>query len=357
MNRRLTFPAAGVRRAVLFVLTQAILIAVLTLPASAQSLGRVGTTAAPFLKIGVGSRAVSMGEAYSTQAEDPSGMFWNPSGIASVVRMQALYTHYAYIADISYDYGALAVPVEGVGTFGAFVGYMNFGEIERTVVQAPQGTGEKVTASSMVIGFSYARGLTDRFSIGGSAKYIREGIWHSSAQGFAFDVGVLYKAFFKDVRIGMSISNFGSSMQMDGRDMLVQHDIDPTVAGNNPNLNAHMDTDEFPLPILFRFGLSSNILRDFFEVEEYDWILAVDAVHPNDNKEYMNFGTEVGFLRRLVTARAGYRQVLLSNREGGFTWGLGVQADVADTRLNIDYANIAFGRLGNQNQFTLMIAF
>ena len=46
-----------------------------------QVTSKIGTTAAPFLQIGVGSRASAMGEAYSAVAEDASAMCWNPSGI------------------------------------------------------------------------------------------------------------------------------------------------------------------------------------------------------------------------------------------------------------------------------------
>jgi hypothetical protein len=239
--------------------------------------------------------------------------------------MQALYFHQSYIADISYDYGVVSVPISGLGTVGAFLGYMDFGEIERTSIQFPDGTGEKASASSFVFGLMYSRALTDRFSIGGNVKYVHEGIWHSTAGGYAFDIGLLYKTFFKNIRIGMAISNFGSRMKMDGRDMQIQHDIDAAVAGNNPNINAHLDTEEFPMPILFRVGLSSNITKDILDISGTDWIVSIDAVHPNDNKEYLNVGTELALFDRLIALRGGYRQLLLQDREGGLTFGAGLK--------------------------------
>jgi len=319
-----------------------------------QTIGRVGTTAAPFLKVGVSARAMGMGEAYVTLAEDASGMFWNPAGIASVAGLQALFTHYVYFADIAYDFGGVAVPVGGIGTFGAFVGYMDYGTIERTTIASPTGTGEEVSAGSIVAGVSYGRALTDRFSLGGNVKYIRETIWHSTASAFAFDVGVLYRTFFKNIRIGMSISNFGSSMQMDGRDMLVQYDL---TSAYPSNLNAHLDTDRFPLPILFRVGISSNITGDLMGIEEHDFIVALDAVHPNDNQEYLNMGTEVRLYHRLLSLRAGYREILLADRVGGFTFGIGFGIDIEGGRFEFDYANVQNGRLGNQSMFTGTMSF
>ncbi len=324
---------------------------------AAQTIGRVGTTAASFLKIGVGSRALGMGDAYTTLSDDATGMYWNPAGTAAMTQTQALYAHYNYIADIYYDYGGLAIPVQGFGTVGAFVGVLGMGEIERTTVANPEGTGEKVSASSFVFGMSYSRALTDRFNIGANVKYIREGIWHSVAQGVAVDIGVQYTTFFKNLKIGMSISNFGSDMKMDGRDMMVQHDISSTVAGNNENLNAHLDTDAFPLPILFRVGLSSNIAKDLLGSEQYDWTVAVDAVHPNDNKEYLNVGTEVRLFNRLLSFRGGYRELLLDEKEGGLSLGVGLEYDLGVGLVDVDYAYVDFGRFDSQSKLTLAISF
>jgi hypothetical protein len=143
---------------------------------------------------------------------------------------------------------------------------------------------------------------------------------------------------------------------MQGRDMLIQHDIDETFEGNNENIGGTLDTDSYPLPILFRVGLSANILEDFFKVQEYDWIFAVDAVHPNDNREYLSAGTEVT-IQDMIALRAGYRQLLLEDREGGLTLGFGLYVRVAGAEINVDYANVDFGRLDRQNKFSLIFSF
>jgi len=119
---------------------------------NAQVIGRVGSTAAPFLKIGVGGRALGMGEAYTTLAEDITGIYWNPAGLANITKMQVILNHYEYIADLNYDFGALAIPVRGVGTIGAFIGFLGMPDIERTTIQFPNGTGEKVSANSSPAG-------------------------------------------------------------------------------------------------------------------------------------------------------------------------------------------------------------
>ncbi len=333
---------------VLFLLTQ-------TTAVFAQKLSGVGTSSAAFLKIGVGARALGMGEAMATQATDVTALFWNPAGLASLQRMQILLNHYDYLADMQFEFAGFAIPVQNVGTFGFFFSYLGMPDIERTTVTMPDGTGEMVSAYSFAAGISYARALTDRFSIGGTAKMIRETIWHSHAGGLAADIGIQYRTFFKNLRIGMSISNFGSDLHMDGRDMLVQHDIDVTSNGNNGNINAQLSTDEFPLPILFRVGISANLAKDFLGLEGHDLIVAVDAIHPNDNKEYLNVGAEYIF-RQMVALRAGYRQLMLEDSEGGLTLGMGLRVKMLNTEVIFDYASIDFGVLDKQNKFSLILS-
>ena len=41
-----------------------------------------GTSAANFLKIGVGSRGMALGGAFTANVQDPSALHWNPAGIA-----------------------------------------------------------------------------------------------------------------------------------------------------------------------------------------------------------------------------------------------------------------------------------
>ena len=63
----------------------------------AQTVSGTGTTAAAFLKIGVGARALAMGEACATQAEDITALYWNPAGLARLQSPQILVNHFDYL--------------------------------------------------------------------------------------------------------------------------------------------------------------------------------------------------------------------------------------------------------------------
>jgi len=322
----------------------------------AQSVSNVGTTAAPFLKIGVGARALAMGEASVTQASDVTALFWNPAGLGVMAKNQFILNHYDYIADLNFDYAGIAIKLPSVGTIGLQFTHLGAPDLERTTLLQQEGTGEMVSSSFYTAGLSIGRALTDRFAIGGTIKFIQETLWHSHASGMSLDLGILYTTIFKNVKVGMSISNFGASMKMNGRDLLIQHDIDPTSAGNNETINADLSTDGFPLPILFRVGTSANLTRDFFGLKNHDFVLALDAIHPSDNKEYLNIGSEYSF-NNFIALRAGYRQLFLENTEGGLSFGFGLHFNINQFETNLDYAAIDYGRFDYLNKFTFIFSF
>jgi hypothetical protein len=242
------------------------------------------------------------------------------------------------------------MPISTVGTLGLSFTFLNMGDFEQTTEYQPEGTGINFNANSFAIGLSYARQLTDNFMIGFTGKYIKENIYNSSAQGFAVDVGALFVTPFNGLRLGLSISNFGTKMQMSGDDMLVQVDIDPTIDGNNPNINANIQTDEFDLPLLFRFGLAMDVI----DTESNRLTLAIDALHPNDNAESVNVGGEYTY-DDLISFRGGYRALFLADSEEGFTVGGGLQFDISGLGIQLDYAYEDFNRLGDIQKFTIFL--
>jgi hypothetical protein len=328
------------------------LIMLLSVPLFAQKVSKVGTTAAGFLNIDVGARAVGMGSAFVTVSDDPTAVFWNPAGLAKISSMQAMFSHTSWIADIGFNYAALVLPLPGMGTFAASATFLSMDDMERTTISNPMGTGEVFSAGSYCFALSYARKLTDRFSIGGNAKYIQENIYHSSATGIAIDVGTLFETQFNGLMIGMSISNYGTKMQMSGRDMLIQTDIDPQVSGNNGNINANLQTDAYDMPLMFRVGIGMDVLKG---VGNSNLILAVDALHPNDDLESLNVGAEYTF-NKMFSLRAGYKSLFVEDSEEGISLGGGIRYRISGfTELRVDYAYHDFGLLNNVQKFSITL--
>ncbi|MDP3444152.1 MAG: PorV/PorQ family protein, partial [Ignavibacteria bacterium] len=201
-------------------------------PVMAQRVTKTGTTAAKFLSIGIGPRANAMGAAYSSVADDASAMYWNPAGIARISEYQTAFTYTKMFADINVNYFGAVIPAGDIGVFGIGITALNIGEMEVTTEYYPEGTGEKFNAGSYAFGLTYAKYITSDFAVGVTFKYIREGIYNSSAEGFGVDVGTVFTTPFYGIKFASSISNYGSKLQMSGDDLLIRHDPDPQRDGN-----------------------------------------------------------------------------------------------------------------------------
>lgn len=319
----------------------------------AQDISKSGITAAQFLKIGIGSRAIGMGAAFTATADDMSAVYWNPAGIAANNGNQVYFSHTDWIAGVSNDFAAIASYVPGIGTIGAFIIISKSldGEVVRTISQ-PEGTGELFDAGGIAIGLTYARNLTDNFSIGFNAKYIQENIWHMKSEGFAFDIGVLYKIdILNEFRIAASVANFGTKMELEGRDIL---EIKSVGEGSQGNLiNTKIELDQYDLPLFFRVGIASDLIK----AKSYRFTAAIDAIHPNDHTEYINLGGEFAW-NEILFARFGYKSLFEKDTEQGLTLGVGINSRLADiVNVMIDYAYQDFGRLKNVHYLSLGFKF
>jgi len=314
---------------------------------------KVGVSAAPFLTIGVGARATGMGGAFVGTADDASALYWNPAGIARSKNMQAILMHSKWLADLRFDFAGFSLPVGAFGTLGASLTALDYGDMMVRTTDQPEGTGEIFSSSDMAFTLSFARSLTDRFSIGFNVKYITQRIWHESADGFALDFGTLFITGLHGLRIGAALTNFGTDMRMEGKDLLVFHDVDPNIIGNNDRVPANLQTGAWPLPLTFQFGLAMEPLQ----TPLHRLTIAADAIHPSDNTESLNLGLEYGF-REMLFLRAGYRDLFLRDAEQGLCLGAGFASrNIGNVLFQLDYAYADFGRLENAQRFSFSLAF
>ena len=316
-----------------------------------QTVSKTGTTAAQFLKIGIGSRAIGMGGAFSAVADDVTALYWNPAGLSRLTKNEILLDHQDWILDVDLEYvgGLFKTPF---GSLGAAISALHMGEMEVTTTRSPEGTGEKFRAGSIMGQLSFSRNLTDRFSFGISAKYIQETIYNSKATGFALDLGTMYFTQIPGLKMGMSISNYGTKMQMSGRDLLLQTEVDPGLESDPININANFSTDRFELPLIFRFGLAyQKLLPDKSGI-----LIAMDALHPNDNTESINLGSELSF-KNFLYFRTGIQHLYKRDSVTEFSVGLGVKLNILTTSYIVDYSYVNMGPLGNPQKITLTISF
>jgi hypothetical protein len=296
----------------------------LLLPGILYGQAKVATAGAQFLEIGVSARAVGMGEAFISVADDATAMYYNPAGLTQLYNREVVFTHIDYAADINFEFGGIAYPLWSLGgVLGLGVYMLDAGEIDETTYEHPTGTGRTFGAKEYAVGLSYARSLTDHFSVGVTAKLIDQMYEDLRATGWAFDVGTTYDTGYRGFRISMMISNFGPDMTF--------------------------LAEEHPLPINFKFGGSINVL----ESDLHRATVALEGSHPSDNLEKYSGGIEYTF-KDMFSLRMGQK---FQVDAGGFSAGAGVLLPVNDWRLRMDYGYFDFGELDSVHRFTMGFSF
>ena len=318
---------------------------------TSSDVSKSGTNVATFLEIPVGAAAIGMGSAYVGLSNDATSLYWNPAGTALLTQNEFVASHTNWIADTKFDFGGLVLPLGGFGTIGVSLTSLTMADMKVRTTDQPEGTGEYFSAGDLAIGVSYSRRLTDRFTIGFTGKYINESIWHESANAFALDAGTTFKTdLFGGMTIGASIMNFGTKMQMAGRDARQFISVNSTQQGSNNQIPSDIELNSWDLPFLFQFGVATNVVK----MENYRWTVALDALHPSDNYESMNIGTELAY-QDFFFLRTGYESLFLDQSEGGFSFGIGVASSTMMNTLGIkfDYAYRNMGRLEGVHTFSL----
>ena len=315
---------------------------------TAYGVDKTGTTSAKFLSIGVGSNAVGMGSAYTAIADDATAMYWNPAGLSFHDTKEIYFNHANWLADISFDYFGLTLPLNSRSTLGISITSVTMDEMEVTRY-GNEETGETFKASDYAIASTYAVDLTDRFSIGLNGKFIQQSIANSHARGIAIDLGTLFTTPF-GFNLGTSISNFGSKLRMTGDDLLVGVDVDENIDGNNESVTGILSTDYFDLPLVLRIGISNEFKLGL----KNNLIISLDAVSPNDNANYINVGLKLHLLDGLISLYAGVNSLFLENAESEFSFGGGITIpQILNNSLSIHFTHEQMKFLGNSQQLSI----
>ena len=330
------------------------------------SQNNVATTSAAFLETGPGARSLGMGSAFVSVADDASSLYWNPAGSVNVSRPEFQTYYSPWLVETQFYYNTAVIPMGGFGKLGISFTAVTMDEMMVRTVQDPEPSkyGQKFDAGNISMGIAYAKKLTDRFSFGFQTKFIQESIWQMKAQGIAVDIGTLFITK-NNLRIGMSVSNFGGKMGMEGINTLVDIDVDENIYGNNDRIDGHLDAAKWPLPLMFRFGLS----REFVLNPNMKYLVAVDAIHPNNNPEYLNVGVEYSAMD-MVFLRLGQSHTLYQQNffedgvkvhegsEQGISVGMGIKYQIPrGPKLRIDYVFTEFGVCNDVQGYSISVSF
>lgn len=273
-----------------------------------EEFSKVATSIGQFLKLEYGAGGAALGGAYTALAKGAVAMAWNPAGIAFSQGTELYVSNNALYGGIQSNFLGVTMPMGGGNTIGLVVQYLTSGDMEVTTLEYPDGTGENFQANSMALGLAFTRKLTDRLAVGVTSKMIRESIYRETASTFAFDIGSNFDLGIYGMVLGMSIQNFGTGARFDGPDLNQVVDISDEFQGN-PELTSRLLTEEWPLPIVFRLGLMTDVIggkSPWFPSNLHRLTLLADANDPFDSVLRGALGFEYGW-NDMVFLRGGYK--------------------------------------------------
>ncbi|MFB6247830.1 MAG: type IX secretion system outer membrane channel protein PorV [Salinibacter sp.] len=194
---------------------------VLLIGMTRESRAQLGESTALFLRIEPDSRAAGMGNTGVAVADNANAMFWNPAGLSFQKTTQVGVTHANWLpefdAGLFYEYLVGTYHVDGVGTFGGHVTYLNLGEIE---IRNSEGIAQgRYNSYELAVGTSYGYRVSDRLGLGTSLRLIYSKLAPSNNQSgsgtaatLAGDLSALYRT--SPFSLGGSEATFSAGVNL-----------------------------------------------------------------------------------------------------------------------------------------------
>jgi hypothetical protein len=286
----------------------------------AQENLKLGQTGFQFLSVVSDARAAAMAEAVTSLQFGCASLFFNPSGMANMTEFIELSaSHNQWFADIThYTFNLAISPASGkYGVIGFSLQSVDYGKFIGTKYDPNSSENYSETGTftlnALAIGVGYAKQLSDKFSVGGHVRWVKQDLGSSvvplvvvgdsvketntmanKKTPLAFDFGTQFKTGFKSLVFGMSIRNFSQEIKY--------------------------AYEGFQLPLVFNLGVSMNLMDFINPSSEQILLVCIDADHNRDYPERLKFGVEYQ-LMKVISLRGGY---MTSSVESGFSFGIGM---------------------------------
>ena len=268
---------------------------------------RSGQSGASELLINPWSRSSGWATANIASIRGLEGIFSNVAGLAFTEKTELIFSQTSWLQYGSRMFDAnesvsnissfgFSQKVGESGTIGMSVMSMDFGEIEITTVELPDGGIGTFSPKYLNLGFSYARIFSNSIYGGVTIKMVSEQISNLSAQGIALDAGIQYVTGKKDnLKFGISLKNVGPRMSFSGDGLSFRNYVDP-----NYEMTVEQRSSEFELPALLNIGTSYDI-----NINVHRLTGAGTFTSNSFQKDQYRLGLEYSY-KEIFMLRAGY---------------------------------------------------
>ena len=321
---------------------------------------RVGSAGADQILIPVGARGIALGSSNTAGIGGVNALYYNPAGLSSSTgRAEAMFSQMSYIGDVGVSYFAVGGNFAGFGHLAFSIKSLGFGDIPLTDERNPDGTNATYSPTFVTIGLTYSRALTDRIRAGVTAHLVSETIERVSASGVAIDAGVQYSGLggVRGLQMGVTLRHLGANMKYDGSGLY------RSAKENGTKRDAQLlkiEAAGFGIPTSLEIGLAYSLPFQ----EEHSVTLSGAFENNNYLTDQWKIGAEYSF-RNMFFIRGSmnmagndYQDV---QNESAYLYsgalGAGVNYDMGDLKLGVDYAYRMSKIFDGTHVFTVNIGF
>ncbi len=309
---------------------------------------RSGQAGASELLINPWARSSGWGNVSTSCGQGLEALFTNVAGTGFTKGTEIIFTYTNWLKGSGVNVMAFGLS-QKLGTHGGVLTVaimnMNFGEINITTTNSPEGGLGTFKPSYLNINLAYAKAFSNSIYGGINIKIINESISDASATGIALDAGIQYVTGEKDqIKFGIALKNVGAPMKFSG-DGLSFRGIIPGHGNDNEQFTVEQRSADYELPATLRIGAS----YDFLIGEMHRITLAGNFASNSFTKDQFSLGLEYG-LKYYFMVRAGYtyqdgmfnsnvsdRGNVFTGPSAGFTVSVPFSKE-KETGISIDYS-------------------
>lgn len=286
---------------------------------------RSGQAGAPELLINPWAGSAGWGGVNTSNIKGVESIFANVAGLAFVSKIDIGFTQTTWLkgSGVGISNFGLGVRAGETGVIGLSVFSMQFGDLDVTTTDQPDGTGATYKPSLLNFSLSYAKAFSNSIYAGMTIRVISESIPDASAQGISIDAGVMYVAGERDqAKFGISLRNLGPQMKFTGDGFSIK----AFFQGNDYSMSVFQRSESFELPTQLRIGASYDFL-----IGEWNRItLAGNFTSNSFSKDQFTLGLEYSLKEYLIL-------------HGAYTYENGITADVNNPDRTNAYKGLSLG--------------
>ncbi len=279
----------------------AVFASLLAVPGYAGNEDRVGSAGATELLINPWARSAGWGDVGISSVTGLEATYINVAGLAFTPKTELGFVRTNWLAGsgIKMNSMGLAQRIGETSVLGLSIMTMNFGDLEITTPELPEGGIGTFSPRYFNIGLSYAKEFSKRIYGGITVKAINQSIANARSSGVAFDAGIRYVAENDKLKFGITLKNVGPPMSFTGDGFSVLSTLN-----NGTVLATEQRSANFEMPSQLSVGLS----YDFLFGEQHKLVAAGAFTSNSFSKDQFRVGVDYGFTtkRAAFNVRAGY---------------------------------------------------